>query len=312
VIRGVDDFPMPVAASAPEPRSRRPAWRSLPIAPTALGDFAHCARRFELVHLLGLPERVRGTGGESARTAGPSLDARAQGTLAHAVLERLPASAIGRGDGAVEDASRALVAEGVAVDHPQHDAIVARVMRFVRSGYARAIAEANAELRREVAFVLGVDDEAGRTVTLRGSMDLVVVWPDGNVDIVDYKSARSGAEGAYAFQLDVYALAARAMFPASGRLRAGLVYLGGASSSGEPSWRSLPAESEVRTRIAAMGDRLVRARWGGSFARVALDRCEAIHCGFIGRCHASAAPDTSATESASNGTDAKPSRVTTT
>ncbi len=302
VIRGVDDFPMPVAASAPEPRSRRPAWRSLPIAPTALGDFAHCARRFELVHLLGLPERVRGTGGESerARAAGPSLDARAQGTLAHAVLERLPASAIGRGDGAVEDAIRALVAEGVAVDHPQHDAIVARVMRFVRSGYARAIAEANAELRREVAFVLGVDDEAGRTVTLRGSMDLVVVWPDGGVDVVDYKSARSGDVETYAFQLDVYALAARAMFPDAKRLRAGLVFLGG--GAGEPVWRALPPEGEVRSRLASLGQRLVDARWDDAFPRAPLERCEVIHCGFIGRCHASPG----------SGTQAKPSRATTT
>src|SRR6185436_6635119 len=104
-----------------------------------------------------------------------------------------------------------LVTEGVAADHPQHASIVARVARFVRSAYARAIAAEGAVLRREVDFVLGIDDGVGRTVTLRGSMDLVVVWPNGGVDVVDYKSAREpvGARGAigsttsYAFQLDV-------------------------------------------------------------------------------------------------------------
>lgn len=299
VIRGVDDAPPPVATAAPAPIAR-PAWRSLPIAPTALGDFAHCARRFELVHLLGLPERVRGAGGEGKRASGPSLDARAQGTLAHAVLERLPSAVFGKADEALETARRALVAEGVPVDHPQHDAIVARVMRFVRSGYARGMADAPAELRREVAFVLGVEDEAGRAVTLRGSMDLVVVWPDGAIDVVDYKSARSGDVDTYAFQLDVYALAARAMFPDAPRLRAGLVFLG--AGAGEPVWRTLPPEREVRARLASLGQRLVDARWSDAFPREPIERCEVIHCGFIGRCHASVG----------SGTEENPPRATTT
>jgi len=150
---------------------------------------------------------------------------------------------------------------------------------------------------------------------LRGSMDLVVVWPDGTVDVVDYKSARSGAAGAYGFQLDVYALATRSLFPDAPRLRAGLVYLGGASAAAEPKWRALPDDAEVRARLAAMGHRLVEARWSGSFPRVALDRCEAIYCGFIGRCHASArgGPVVAAASGAvENGTDANPPAATTT
>jgi ATP-dependent helicase/nuclease subunit A len=312
IVRRHDAPLVPVVPAVAARVSVVPPWRSLPIAPTALADFDHCARRFELVHLLGLPEHVRGARAVDAARAGTTgLDARLQGTLAHAVLERVPTTAFAGGE-AEAAASRALAAEGIPPEHAQHASIVARVARFLHGSYAQLIAERGAELRREVAFVLAVEDAEGRSVVLRGSMDLVVVWPDGNVDVVDYKSARGGSEGAYAFQLDVYALAARAMFPSAARLRAGLVYLGGASSSGEPSWRSLPIESDVRTRIAAMGERLVRARWGGTFARVALERCEAIHCGFIGRCHASVAPDASAPASASNGTDAKPSRVTTT
>ncbi|MDF2694230.1 MAG: putative ATP-dependent helicase, partial [Labilithrix sp.] len=135
----------------------------------------------------------------------------------------------------------------------------------------------------EVAFVLPVEDEAGRAVSLRGSMDLVVAWSDGAVDIVDYKSARGGETDSYAFQLDVYALAARARFPAAKRLRAGLSFLGG--GTGEPVWRELPSEDAVRRRIAGLGGELVRARWADAFPRVEIARCESIYCGFIGRCH---------------------------
>ena len=310
VVRG-GDVAVDVAPTAlPVRRPVVPAWRSLPIAPTALADFDHCSRRFELVHLLGLPEHVRGARSpDAARAAVTGLDARVQGTLAHAVLERVPTSAFASTD-AEASASRALAAEGIPLEHPQHALIVARVSRFLRGSYAQAIADSGAELRREVAFVLAVDDDQGRSVVLRGSMDLVVVWPDRTVDVVDYKSARSGVDGAYTFQLEVYALAARAMFPDAPRLRVGLVYLGGVSASAEPSWRTLPDEAEVRARLAAMGERLVQARWAGVFPRVALDRCEAIYCGFIGRCHAPTAEARGG--SIAKGTEAKPPRTTTT
>jgi ATP-dependent helicase/nuclease subunit A len=289
----------PVGAASegpPQSRQRRtPSWRSLPIAPTALADFDHCARRFELIHLLGLPERVRGRQGSAARPASGALDARAQGTLAHAVLERVPTSSFAS-DSARTESSRALAAEGIPAEHPQHDAIVDRVTRFLEGSYANEIAKKSAEVRREVSFVLAAEDEQGRAVVLRGSIDLVVVWPDGSVDVVDYKSARGGGPDAYAFQLEVYVLAARAQFPEATRLRAGLVFLGGAT--GEPTWRKLPDEADVRRRIAGLGDTLAHARWTGAFPRVELARCEAIYCGFIGRCHA-ATPSTTGTDAKS-------------
>ena len=156
-------------------------------------------------------------------------------------------------------------------------------MRFLKTSYVQSIAERGANISREVAFVLPIEDAAGRAVSLRGSMDLVVAWPDGAVDVVDYKSARSGDTDGYAFQLDVYALAARTRFPEARRLRVGLAFLG--AGTGEPIWRDLPNEDELRARIAALGSDLVRARWTDSFPRVAIDKCESIYCGFIGRCH---------------------------
>ncbi|HVJ90883.1 MAG TPA: PD-(D/E)XK nuclease family protein, partial [Labilithrix sp.] len=211
------------------------------------------------------------------------LDARAQGTIAHFVLEQLPIEAFLAPDRAEPTVTRLLENARIPVEHPQHAAIAGRAMRFLKTTYARAIAEAGATLAREVPFVLPVEDEAGHAVSLRGSMDLVVTWPDGAVDIVDYKSARSGETDSYAFQLDVYALAARERFPNTTRLRAGLAFLGG--GSGEPLWRELPSAAAVRARIATLGNELFRARWTNAFPRVAIDRCESIHCGFIGRCH---------------------------
>ena len=297
----------------PPPRAPIPAWRSLPIAPTALADFDHCARRFELVHLLGLPERVRGVrvsdadaAAERAPRTEVALDARTQGTLAHAVLERVPVSAFSGKDSEVA-ASAALAAEGVPAEHPQHAAIVERVVRFLTGSYSTTAAQ-GARILREVPFVLPIEDDRGRSLVLRGSMDLVVAWEDGSIDVVDYKSARGAKDDAYAFQLDVYALAARAMSPTARRLRAGLVYLGG-SAGAEPVWRTLPDEDAVRTRIGQMAARLVDARWTGSFPRVELPRCEAIYCGFIGRCHPASISSPFTPE---KGTDAKPSRATTT
>ncbi len=274
-----------------------PRCPTLPIAPTALADFGHCARRFELVHVLGLPERAHRSAGTAERRSG---DARAEGTIAHAVLERVPIGAFGGSD-ATDAVRRLLELEGVPVAHPRHAAIAERVVRFVSGRYASELRARGAGVRREVPFALPVNAPDGPTVVLRGSIDLLVTWPDGDVDVVDYKSARGAAPIAHALQLEVYALAARMLVTELRTLRAGLVFLGGAST--EPVWRTLRAEQDIRGHIAALAVRLVDARWSGAFPRVDLGRCEAIHCGFIGRCHA--APP-------SNGTGENASRVTTT
>jgi ATP-dependent helicase/nuclease subunit A len=272
---------------------REPPWRVLPIAPTALADFEHCPRRFELIHVLGLPEHARGLrvrevpdtreAIRGSATGATPLDAQAQGTLAHRVLERIPARAFSGSEESSAAVLRAIADLGVSQEHPQHDAISRLVLRFLKSDYARAIGEREASIAREVAFTLPIEDEAGRAVMLSGSIDLVVEWRDGLIDVVDYKSARSSATENYAFQLAVYALAAGARFRDAARVRTGIAFLG--DSGGDPVWRELPEEREVRARISKLGSELVDARWSDSFPRVAITRCERIHCGFIGRCH---------------------------
>ncbi|MCL2778634.1 MAG: UvrD-helicase domain-containing protein [Polyangiaceae bacterium] len=289
------------AAPLPRDAPQLPTWQHLSIAPTALADFDHCKRRFELVHLLGLPEHLRGRPGTKS-AAGGSLDARTQGVLAHAVLERVPNEAFAS-DAARENASCALEAEGIALDHPQHDAIVQRVTRFLQGTYAERIKNERAQVHREVPFVMDVNDTQGanganvKSVTLQGNIDLVVKWPDGSLDVVDYKSGRnapfaSAQPNRYALQLDSYALAARTTDRSVSHVRAGLVFLGGGAA--EPVWCAVSAEKTIVDRIIGLGDALVRARHTRQFPREPLARCEAIYCGFIGRCHRAGAIRTEA------------------
>lgn len=261
---------------APELAVVRPAWRALPIAPTALADFVYCPRRFELAHVLGISE-YRRTGRIGAKLL---LDARTQGTLAHAVLESLSVGHFLSADrGGVETALSRL---GVPRDHSEHSAITTRVLRFLESHFVRTMAAAGASLSREVSFVLPIQDAQGREILLGGSMDLVVVWPDESVDVIDYKSARVGDITKYDFQLAVYGLAALDMFGGGRRLRVGLSFLG--SGDGEPIWHDQLGLIATRAKITAAGDELMSSRWSNTFPRVTRDRCAAIHCGYQARC----------------------------
>jgi ATP-dependent helicase/nuclease subunit A len=280
---GAHEPPAPLT----DPRLAPPAWGSLAIAPTSLQDFAHCPRRFQLAHVLGLPERApagvpvadpRDDDGGGA----PRLDARSEGTLAHKVLERLPRDLWG---GAQVDAaiSDLLEREGLAMDHPTHAAVAAKVARFAGGAYAARIARAGASVAREVPFVLRVSDDRGHSLALRGSIDLLVTWPDGAVEVVDYKRARGPSPEPYAFQLDVYLLAARDMAPDAPGLRAGIVFLGGEAS--DPVWRKPPDFTGVRARLAKLATDLVTARWTDAFPRAAPTTCRAIRCGYFRMCH---------------------------
>ncbi|MCA9848672.1 MAG: hypothetical protein KC472_11910, partial [Dehalococcoidia bacterium] len=78
--------------------------------------------------------------------------------------------------------------------------------------------------------------------------------------------------------------------------RVGLAFLGG--DPGEPVWHTPSDGAALSARLTALAAALSTARWTSDFPREPLDRCDAITCGFIGRCHAS--------------TERKPARATTT
>ncbi len=297
VVERVTKAPLRTSQASPEraapplptdPRPPPPGWRSLAVAPTSLQDFAHCPRRFQLVHVLGLPERspaprVAVEPEESEEGAGPArLDARAEGTLAHHVLERLPPDVFGTAL-AAGAASDLLAREGLGTDHPRHAVVVARVAKFAGGAYAARVAQGRGDLAREVPFVLRVADAEGRTLALRGSIDLLVTWPDGTVEVVDYKRARGPSPNPYGFQLDLYLLAAHELHPRAPRMRAGIVFLGG--DAGEPVWRSSRDPARTRAHLADLAAKLVHARWTSSFPRVAPPRCREIRCGYFRSCH---------------------------
>jgi len=266
-----------------------PAWRSLPIAATALQDFHHCARRFELAHVLDLPEHAPAFVEAVARDAtddgsgAPRLDARAEGTLAHRVLERVDAASFGATLFARAEASRILEREGVPRDHEKHGKVVERVLRFLGGAYAERVAAMKAQISREVTFVIDVADDEGRALVLRGSIDLLVRWKDGTVDVIDYKRARGPSPEPHAFQLDAYALAAREIVPDAARIRAGIDFLGG--GRGEPAWIAPSEPSVSRARLAPLGARLVASRWSEQFPREPIATCRAIRCGYVRHCH---------------------------
>ncbi len=278
-------------SAAPPAPLGTPRWRTLPLATTALQDFHHCPRRFQLVHLLDLPEpghfapqvtRDDAEDASGARVLAPRLDARAEGTLAHRILERVDVAAFGR-DEARAAASAILEREGVSRDHPKHDVVVARVMKFLGGSYAARVARAGGEVLREHPFVLAVRDAEGRALAVRGSIDLLVRWPDGAVDVLDYKRPRGPSAAPYAFQLDAYVLAARDLFPEANAVRAGIVFLGG--DAAEPAWQRAFDGDAARARLASLGGRLVEARWTERFVRVDLPACHEIHCGYVPYCH---------------------------
>lgn len=281
-------------ATAHEPSAfeRRivPSFRVLPIAPTSLQDFHVCPRRFELVHLSGLPEHVAarppsgpvdGAAGAEKATVSAAAD---EGTRMHKVLERLSVDALGR---LSPEATSAAVGEGLAregypEDHPRHELLRKRITRFATGPWLRDVMARGAEARRELSFAVEVPIGDERHVLLRGAMDLVVVSGD-EVHVVDYKRARGPGLEPYAFQLELYVLAARSLFPSARRVRAGVAFLGGDPET--PLW--LPdvdrVVSERRVRDAASG--LSEARATGRFPRAARAVCDAIHCGFVGRCY---------------------------
>jgi ATP-dependent helicase/nuclease subunit A len=267
--------PMAVRAE-PEPAWAEavPRWRSLPIAPAALEDFAHCARRFQLGHLERMPELdPRGE--------------RAVEALLPRVLARVDLASFGAPLLAPAEAARALAREGVTRDHPLHGPAAERLVAFLLGAYATKVASARAQVSRAVPLVHDVGDAAACVVTLTGTIDLLVRWKDGAVDVVDATCTR-GSPVTHALRLVARVLAARALVPEATRIRAGHAFLGG---GGEPAWYALGAADldAARARTAALGERLALARWSERFPPEPVTTCHAIDCGYLGFCHADGA-----------------------
>lgn len=281
VVPPMEPAPEPASAEPQEPAGRAPVARA--IAPTALGDFNVCPRRFQLVHMLAFPEHVRRLPvfGEEAKK--DPVDARALGTTMHRVLERVPITSFGAAE--APELAELIRAEGLETGAKDHEHVHVRVSRFLSSAYAHALRSEGAAIHREVTFDLRVPTPGHGETHLRGSIDLLVVRADGQVDIIDYKSARGPNAETYRFQLEVYRLAATqlGLCAQAGIVRAGVVFLGGADA--EPVFLDLPSVDELMEKVGTATRLLLEARGQGHFLRVDVPVCESIHCGYLGRCH---------------------------
>jgi ATP-dependent helicase/nuclease subunit A len=292
VERNGDSFPFAARELSENVERPKLSWRHAGFAVTALADFHVCPRRYELVHLIALPERnlprfaIASTEDRSFETDAPRVDALSEGSIAHRVLEHVSVDAFGAANAGVE-VSELLAREGIGATHGARDLVGDKITRFLRGKYASRIAREGGTLIREQPFVLSLRDSEERAVLLRGAIDLLVTWPDGSVDVLDYKRARGPDAEVHAFQLDVYALAARDMFPEATAIRSGILFLGGDPS--EPSWHVLPEPRVVRERIVRLGAKAVAARQASAPAnelpRVPVATCKSIHCGYISLCH---------------------------
>ena len=303
VDRTGDSYPLAARDAAEEVKRPTLRWSYAGFAVTALGDFNACPRRYELAHLLALPERnlpafaVSSAEDRTSETDAPRVDARSEGSIAHRVLEHVSIDAFGSPT-AQNQVAELLAKEGIGETHSARDLVSAKITRFLCGKYATRIAREGANLIREQPFVLAVKDSPGRSVLLRGAIDLMVLWPDGSLDVLDYKRARGPDAEVHAFQLDVYALAAREMFPDVKEVRSGILFLGGDPS--EPSWHVLPEERVVSERIVRLGASAVEARQAsgdaGILLRAPVSTCKAIHCGYFSLCHPNPNPTTKASQ----------------
>jgi ATP-dependent helicase/nuclease subunit A len=173
---------------------------------SSLTELERCGYRYYLERVLALPED------RAAARAAPGergLEARARGTLVHALLESFD-FARGRplsGD----DVARRARSLGLRLGREEREQLTALLASAARAAPAQRIASA-ASIRREHPFAFSLGD--GEPL-ITGVIDLLAVEPDGAHVVLDYKSDRVAVdvelealvEREYAIQRLLYALA---------------------------------------------------------------------------------------------------------
>jgi len=292
------------ARRAPRSPASPSAWVPRPtggvgplhIATTPLATFDACPRRYQLIHELGVDPLPFGL---APATAPERRDEqRALGVAAHRVLETWPFERWGQATDPRAIAERlatelaragnAALREGQAERHANSDldpaiGLASSIAAFLGGAYARRLRESGAVIYREEPFVITLDDPAG-TLHLRGAIDLLVAFPDGSADVIDYKTTWRGDEGDPSFQLRVYALAAHRVH-GRGPVRACVLNL----ASQEPAVSFTLIDSDALARLeaelAALRGRFLDARTTDHFHGVERSRCDALQCGFLVACH---------------------------
>ena len=176
---------------------------------TSLSEFERCGYRYYLERVLGMAEQRVGL---RSSPAGGALDARARGTLVHALLEsRDPRSARAPTAAEVSDRARAL---GMRTNTGQREEIAGLIAGALAAAPAARIGAAE-RIRREYPFAFTLAAAGPGGPLLNGVIDLLAYESDGGCLVVDYKSDRVGGADDldalvrrdYSVQRLVYALA---------------------------------------------------------------------------------------------------------
>ncbi len=285
------EAPPPAVCEAPEP-APSPAARPLPIVTitgtvTRLQDFAQCPERYRLRHEIGLFEHPPA---EPALDDEDSVDAPmevfARGSLAHRLLE-LADFPDDSGSALASRLDAILRAEGHDPKTPEIKNIRDDAEAFLGTPFARALAALPASRRlRELPFLLSLDLGAGRTLHVKGQVDLVAISAEA-VRIVDYKHshARPDAAETYRFQLASYAVAVRELLDHTPLpIEVGLAFL--RDRGREPRLDSLTGSAldGHGEKMREIGRALVEAYANNRWPRRDRNACDEIGCGYRSRC----------------------------
>jgi ATP-dependent exoDNAse (exonuclease V) beta subunit len=208
-VRGASAFDAGRGAAA-DLRAGKRLLRPPSLSYTALDAYRRCGYRFYVQRVLGLADVEPGAGRGQPRGQDGGGEARARGTLVHALLERLD---FHQPRIASASSVTALAAEqGLALTEREGGEIAELVSGFVASPLCARLGSAS-DVRREHPFVLplGADDAP----LLTGVVDVLAHESDGGTLIVDYKTDRLAADdledvvrSSYSVQRSAYALAA--------------------------------------------------------------------------------------------------------
>lgn len=264
------------------------APRRLALLGGAVQDLAWCGRRFHARHELGLREH--------GASHGVSEEA---GALARRVLLEVPWARVVRDP---EGSLRAVAAaSGVHASGVGAAGALAMLRRFAKTPLARAVAAEGGEgllIGRAVPWGLRVGD-AGTELSVTGELDLVLSGEVAGRDEVLVARVATGVD------LDegdlpggVGPLDAALELALGGRALAQRMLEGGAEASVRGAVLVLSEEADaslvvlprwdagvVEARALELARGLVVAREGARWEGRARHVCQALRCGFIGRCH---------------------------
>ncbi|RYG69899.1 hypothetical protein EON77_14310, partial [bacterium] len=157
------------------------------------------------------------------------------------------------------------------------------LLPVLQSDYARSLAAAGARLGRERSFSLR-HDVADGSVLITGSIDLVVDWPDGHVDVIDYKRSKLHSIERYRTQVALYRQALLQESPER-EVRAGLWSLEDAA----PHFFSAEETASASAEIDTVVPQFLRESHAPDTTRQPEPYCLRIRCGFRPRCHSDGA-----------------------